>query len=80
MSVMQSNKNLVFFLYVFEKVSISETHRILGGLPSMAVCVQPSVFHTHTQRWSVCLLLLQGYMCVSAVLINLLKEQVFSST
>lgn len=51
MSVMQSNKKSVFFLYVFEKVSISETHRIPGGLPSVAVCVQPSVFqlsHTHS--------------------------------
>lgn len=41
----------MFLLYVFGKVSISETHRIPGGLPPVAVCVQPSVFqlsHTHS--------------------------------
>ncbi|XP_039523028.1 polycystic kidney disease 1 like 1 [Pimephales promelas] len=46
--------------------------------PWLSVYSRPSFSsHTHTQRWSVCLLLLQGYMCVSAMLINLLKEQCF---
>ncbi|XP_056110015.1 polycystic kidney disease 1 like 1 [Rhinichthys klamathensis goyatoka] len=46
--------------------------------PWLSVYSRPSFSsHTHTQRWSVCLLLLQGYMCVSAVLINLLEEQCF---
>ncbi|XP_067290401.1 polycystin-1-like protein 1 [Pseudorasbora parva] len=46
--------------------------------PWLSVFSRPSFSsHTHTQRWSVCLLLLQGYMCVSAVLINLLEEQCF---
>lgn len=35
--------------------------------------------HTYTQRSSVCLLLLQGYMCVNTLLINLLEEQVFNT-
>lgn len=51
-SVTQSNKkNLVFFFYVSEKVSIFETHRIPGRLSPVAVSVQPSVFqlsHTHS--------------------------------
>uniref|UniRef100_A0A673G3S9 Polycystic kidney disease 1 like 1 n=1 Tax=Sinocyclocheilus rhinocerous TaxID=307959 RepID=A0A673G3S9_9TELE len=48
--------------------------------PWLSVYSRPSFSsHTHTQRWSVCLLLLQGYMCVSAVLVNLLEEQVFNT-
>ncbi len=47
--------------------------------PWLSVYSRPSLSsHTHTQRWSVCLLLLQGYMCVSAALVNLLEEQVFN--
>ncbi|KAI7792791.1 putative polycystic kidney disease protein 1-like 1 [Triplophysa rosa] len=33
--------------------------------------------YTHVQRLSVCTLLLQGYMCVGTMLINLLEEQHF---
>ncbi|XP_043083010.1 polycystic kidney disease 1 like 1 [Puntigrus tetrazona] len=46
--------------------------------PWVSVYSRPSFSsHTHTQRWSVCLLLLQGYMCVSAALVNLMEEQCF---
>ncbi|XP_056594831.1 polycystic kidney disease 1 like 1 isoform X1 [Triplophysa dalaica] len=33
--------------------------------------------HTHVQRLSVCMLHLQGYMCVGTMIINLLEEQHF---
>ncbi|XP_073796725.1 polycystin-1-like protein 1 isoform X2 [Danio rerio] len=49
--------------------------------PWFSVYSRPSSSsHTHTQRLSVCLLLLQGYMCVNTLLINLLEEQCFAET
>ncbi|XP_056306085.1 polycystic kidney disease 1 like 1 [Danio aesculapii] len=49
--------------------------------PWFSVYSRPSSSsHTHTQRLSVCLLLLQGYMCVNTLLINLLEKQGFAET
>uniref|UniRef100_A0A8C1U2C3 Uncharacterized protein n=1 Tax=Cyprinus carpio TaxID=7962 RepID=A0A8C1U2C3_CYPCA len=73
-SLVASECSLTFkqFLYLKLTEYLEDLH------PWLSVYSRPSFSsHTHTQRWSVCLLLLQGYMCVSAVLVNLLEEQCF---
>ncbi|XP_050953668.1 polycystic kidney disease 1 like 1 isoform X2 [Labeo rohita] len=73
-SLVASDVGLTFkqFLYLKLTEYLEDFH------PWLSVYSRPSFSsHTHTQRWSVCLLLLQGYMCVSTVLVNLLEEQCF---
>ncbi|XP_073686658.1 polycystin-1-like protein 1 [Garra rufa] len=73
-SLVASECGLTFkqFLYLKLTEYLEDFH------PWLSVYSRPSFSsHTHTQRWSVCLLLLQGYMCVSAALVNLLEEQCF---
>lgn len=82
MSVTQSNKKILCFssMYLRKFLYLKLTEYLEDFHPWLSVYSCPSFSsHTHSQRWSVCLLLLQGYMCVSAVLINLLEEQVFNT-
>ncbi|XP_059380022.1 polycystin-1-like protein 1 [Carassius carassius] len=74
-SLVASENSLTFKQFLYLKL----TEYLKDFHPWLSVYSRPSFSsHTHTQRWSVCLLLLQGYMCVSAVLVNLLEEQCFA--
>lgn len=66
----------VLFLEKFLHLKLTE---YLGDFhPWLSAYSCPSYSsHTHVQRLSVCMLHLQGYMCVGTMLINLLEEQVF---
>ncbi|XP_036413818.1 polycystic kidney disease 1 like 1 [Colossoma macropomum] len=60
----------VAMLYLKLKECLEDFH------PWLSVYSRPSYStHTHTQRFSVCFLLLQAYMCANTVLIYLQEEQ-----